>query len=111
MYHRAPSLSTPIATSRREQRRRRISLVALLLDLFTPAELRRAVLDHQDGADVLGEVPEPGTPNDLVALVVAAFDRRGVDGELFEILLERRPRRRQKIEEVALMWGIEVRSP
>lgn len=80
-----------------------MSLVALLGDLFKVDEFRRAVREHSDGPEVPGEVPETARPNNVYEEVVAAFVRRAADAEQFEILVERRPRRKQQVEDIALM--------
>lgn len=100
--------STP--ESRREARRRLHALHELLRDLFTPDELRRGIRHHSDGADVLGEVPANARPNDIYEEVVAAFERRALDLEFFEIVRELRPRQEARIASVAARWGIALRQ-
>lgn len=96
---------------RRDQRRRRAALVSLLRDLFSTSELSRAISQHPDGGEVLGEVPIGTSTNELVEAIVDGFIRRGIDEELFTIMVELRPRRFDEVHMVAEMWGVEVRLP
>ncbi len=76
----------------------------LLLDLFSPGELRILMSDHGDD-DLVNNLPEGQSANELFHAAVDALEKCGlIDEQLFQLLLARRPARADDIRAVMRLF-------
>lgn len=97
-------------TSEKSAEERENRLRRLLLYMFSVEELRRFFRFMPGGHDMTFELPAPtATPAATAAAIVEVLkDRNMIDRELFDRLVEERPRRESEIRQVqALFVGTE----
>ena len=83
------------------------SLVALLLELLTVAELKVWLCQREETSEVLDQLPQGGSADQVMFEAVMALKRRRlVDRQLFLSLLVMRRRHRRPIQQVARLWGV-----
>jgi len=83
------------------------ALYQLFMDLFSPGELRLWLATNADTFEILDNLAEHGTKAEITATMIGALIRRGlVNRTLFTHLEEARPRKTDRIREVADICGI-----
>ena len=86
------------------------ALETLCKELFSVEQLRRFLRELPGGGALVDELPSGAvSAAEFFHEAVAELKRAGmVDGELFEALIDERPKRAALIEEVAPLWGVDL---
>jgi nucleoside phosphorylase len=84
------------------------ALEELISSMFNDAELRSFLGQMADTAPLLAGIPgASASPLQVMFETIRILDRHGIiDGEFFRALAAARPRLRQKIQKVAVIWGL-----
>ena len=99
-----PSPSSPVAASGPKAG---AALERLLLDLFSPSELRRFVAHQPGGDDLAAHLPSSGSPADYAHELVALLQRRGhINSELFDAIVAERRGRSADVATVRRQFGL-----